>query len=93
MLSKDTVARRLESDKDISFAEFNCRVLQANSYLQLYRRYSCTLGVGGSDQWSNLTDDMDLIRKVKGESVHVMTNPLITELDGTKFGKTTGGAI
>ena len=93
MLSKDTVARRLESDEGISFTEFSYQILQANDYLQLYRRYGCTLEVGGNDQWGNLVGGMDLIRKVEGESVHVMTNPLITKSDGTKFGKTAGGAI
>lgn len=93
MLSKDTVARRLESDEGISFTEFSYQILQANDYLQLYRRYGCTLEVGGNDQWGNLVGGMDLIRKVEGDSVHVMTNPLITKSDGTKFGKTAGGAV
>lgn len=93
MLSKDIVARRLESEEGISYTEFSYQVLQANDYLELYRRYNCTLEVGGNDQWGNLVGGMDLIRKVEGASVHVMTNPLITKADGTKFGKTEGGAI
>lgn len=93
MLSKDIVARRLESDEGISYTEFSYQVLQANDYLELFRRYNCTLEVGGNDQWGNLVGGMDLIRKVEGESVHVLTNPLITKSDGTKFGKTEGGAI
>ncbi|PHP52233.1 tyrosine--tRNA ligase [Actinomyces ruminis] len=93
MLSKDIVARRLASEEGISFTEFSYQILQANDYLELYRRYGCTLEVGGNDQWGNLVGGMDLIHKVEGASVHVMTNPLITKADGTKFGKTEGGAI
>ncbi|SHI68696.1 tyrosyl-tRNA synthetase [Actinomyces denticolens] len=93
MLSKDIVARRLASEEGISYTEFSYQILQANDYLELYRRYGCTLEVGGNDQWGNLVGGMDLIHKVEGASVHVMTNPLITKADGTKFGKTEGGAI
>ncbi|MCL3778613.1 MULTISPECIES: tyrosine--tRNA ligase [unclassified Actinomyces] len=93
MLSKDIVARRLASDEGISFTEFSYQILQANDYLELYRRYGCTLELGGNDQWGNIVGGMDLIRKVEGASVHVMTNPLITKADGTKFGKSEGGAI
>ncbi|QPL06319.1 MULTISPECIES: tyrosine--tRNA ligase [Actinomyces] len=93
MLSKDIVARRLASDEGISYTEFSYQVLQANDYLELYRRYGCTLELGGNDQWGNIVGGMDLIRKVEGVSVHVMTNPLITKADGTKFGKSEGGAI
>ena len=93
MLSKDIVARRLASEEGISYTEFSYQVLQANDYLELYRRYGCTLEVGGNDQWGNLVGGMDLIHKVEGASVHVMTNPLITKADGTKFGKSEGGAI
>lgn len=93
MLSKDVVQRRLQSEEGISYTEFSYQILQANDYLELFRRYGCTLEVGGNDQWGNLVGGMDLIRKVEGESVHVMTNPLITKSDGTKFGKTEGGAI
>ena len=93
MLSKDVVARRLASEEGISYTEFSYQVLQANDYLELYRRYGCTLEVGGNDQWGNLVGGMDLIHKVEGASVHVMTNPLITKADGTKFGKTEGGAV
>ncbi|WP_136192173.1 tyrosine--tRNA ligase [Actinomyces procaprae] len=93
MLSKDIVARRLASEEGISFTEFSYQILQANDYLELFRRHGCTLEVGGNDQWGNLVGGMDLIHKVEGASVHVMTNPLITKADGTKFGKTEGGAI
>lgn len=93
MLSKDIVARRLNSDEGISFTEFSYQILQANDFLQLYRRYGCTMEIGGDDQWGNLVGGIDLIHKREGASVHVMTNPLITKSDGTKFGKSEGGAI
>ncbi|WP_216378054.1 tyrosine--tRNA ligase [Arcanobacterium phocae] len=93
MLSKDIVARRLQSDEGISFTEFSYQILQANDYLELYRRYNCTLELGGNDQWGNIVGGMDLIRKVEGTNVHVLTNQLITKSDGTKFGKTEGGAV
>ncbi|QJC21857.1 tyrosine--tRNA ligase [Arcanobacterium buesumense] len=93
MLSKDIVARRLQSDEGISFTEFSYQILQANDYLELYRRYNCTLELGGNDQWGNIVGGMDLVRKVEGASVHVLTNQLITKSDGTKFGKTEGGAV
>ena len=93
MLNKDIVARRLASDDGISYTEFSYQILQANDYLQLYRRYGCTLEVGGNDQWGNMAGGMDLIRKVEGAGVHVLTNPLVLKSDGTKFGKTEGGAI
>ena len=93
MLAKDAVARRLKSDEGISFTEFSYQILQANDYLQLYRKYGVTLETGGNDQWGNLVGGMDLIRKVEGKDVHVMTTPLITKSDGTKFGKSEGGAI
>ncbi|OKL49198.1 tyrosine--tRNA ligase [Boudabousia marimammalium] len=93
MIAKDTVARRLASDEGISFTEFSYQLLQANDYLELYRRYGCVLETGGNDQWGNLIGGTDLIRKAEGKSVHVLTTPLITKADGTKFGKSEGGAI
>ncbi len=93
MLNKDIVSRRLESSEGLSYTEFSYQVLQALDYLELYRRYGCTLETGGNDQWGNLVGGMDLIRKVEGESVNVLTSPIITKADGTKFGKTEGGAI
>ncbi|WP_350259054.1 tyrosine--tRNA ligase [Scrofimicrobium sp. R131] len=93
MLNKDIVARRLESDEGLSYTEFSYQVLQAYDYLELYRRYGCTLETGGNDQWGNLVGGMDLIRKVEGKQVSVLTSPIITKADGTKFGKTEGGAI
>lgn len=93
MLAKDIVARRLNSDEGISYTEFSYQILQAYDYLQLYRRYGCTLETGGNDQWGNLVGGMDLIHKVEGKSVSVLTTPIITKADGTKFGKSEGGAI
>lgn len=93
MLAKDIVARRLNSDEGISFAEFSYQVLQGNDFLHLYDQYHCTLELGGSDQWGNLTAGMDLIRKVRGVSVHVFTSPIITDNQGRKFGKSEGNAM
>lgn len=93
MLAKDIVARRLASDEGISYTEFSYQVLQANDYLELFRRYGCTLETGGNDQWGNMIGGVDLIRKVEGASTHVMTTPIITKADGTKFGKSEGGAV
>ncbi|MEE6274101.1 tyrosine--tRNA ligase [Georgenia wangjunii] len=93
MLAKDTVARRLASDEGISFTEFSYQILQGMDYLELNRRYGCTLQTGGNDQWGNLLSGAELIRKAEGRVVHVMTTPLITKADGTKFGKTEGGAV
>lgn len=93
MLKKEAVARRLASDEGISYTEFSYQILQANDFLQLYRRYGCTLETGGDDQWGNLIGGLDLIGRAEGTDVHVMTTPLITKADGTKFGKSEGGAI
>ncbi len=92
MLSRETVKARLES-VGISYTEFSYQILQANDFLELCRRYGCTLQIGGSDQWGNLVSGVDLIRRVTGESVHALATPLITKPDGTKYGKTEGGAI
>jgi tyrosyl-tRNA synthetase len=91
MLSKDSVANRLEAG--ISYTEFSYQVLQAFDYLELYRRNNCTLQLGGSDQWGNIVAGLDLIRRVEGGSAHALTIPLLTKSDGTKFGKTAGGSI
>ncbi|MDF7640938.1 tyrosine--tRNA ligase [Bifidobacterium sp. ESL0784] len=93
MLAKDTVARRLKSEEGISFTEFSYQVLQGNDFLHLYDEYNCTLQLGGSDQWGNLTSGLDLIRKVRGESVNVFTSPIITDSQGKKFGKSEGNAM
>lgn len=93
MLAKDTVARRLESDEGMSFTEFSYSLLQASDFRELNHRYGCTLQTGGNDQWGNLVAGHDFIRKADGTTVHVLTTPLITKSDGTKFGKTEGGAV
>ncbi|MFC2621060.1 MAG: tyrosine--tRNA ligase, partial [Pauljensenia sp.] len=93
MLGKDIVARRIASDEGISYTEFSYQVLQANDFLELFRREGCTLETGGNDQWGNMVGGVDLIRKVEGAETHVMTTPIITKADGTKFGKSEGGAI
>lgn len=93
MLAKDTVARRLNSEEGISFTEFSYQVLQGNDFLHLFDEYHCVLELGGSDQWGNLTSGLDLIRKVRGASVHVFTSPIITDAQGKKFGKSEGNAV
>ncbi|MHA7284379.1 tyrosine--tRNA ligase [Arthrobacter sp. TMS2-4] len=93
MIKKETVAKRLNSDEGISYAEFSYQILQGMDFLQLFRDYDCVLQTGGSDQWGNLTSGTDLVRKVEGTSVHAIGTPLITNSDGTKFGKSEGNAI
>ena len=93
MLAKDTVARRLASDEGISFTEFSYQILQGMDYLELFRRHGCTLQTGGNDQWGNLLSGVELVRKVEQAHVHALTTPLITKADGTKFGKSEGGAV
>ncbi len=90
MLARDTVKRRLESD-GISYTEFSYMLLQANDYVELNKRFGCTLQVGGGDQWGNIVSGVDLNRRVNGTSVHAVTVPLVTDSDGKKFGKSTGG--
>ena len=93
MLKKDAVASRLNSDAGISYTEFSYQILQGFDYLELYRLYGCVLQTGGSDQWGNLTSGTDLIHRVEGASVHAIGTPLVTNSDGTKFGKSEGNAI
>ncbi|WP_242088932.1 tyrosine--tRNA ligase, partial [Microbacterium lacticum] len=93
MLKKDAVAARLNSEAGISYTEFSYQILQGMDYLELYRQYDCVLQTGGSDQWGNLTSGTDLIHRVEGRSVHAIGTPLITNSDGTKFGKSEGNAI
>lgn len=93
MLKKDAVAARLNSDAGISYTEFSYQILQGMDFLELYRQYDCVLQTGGSDQWGNLISGSDLIHKVEGASVHAIGTPLITNSDGTKFGKSEGNAI
>ena len=93
MLKKDAVAARLNSEAGISYTEFSYQILQGMDYLELYRQYDCVLQTGGSDQWGNLTSGTDLIHRVEGVHVHAIGTPLITNSDGTKFGKSEGNAI
>jgi tyrosyl-tRNA synthetase len=93
MIKKDAIATRLASQEGISYTEFSYQLLQGMDYLHLYRTYGCTLQTGGADQWGNLTAGSDLINRVEHKSVHLMTTPLVTKADGTKFGKTEGGTV
>ncbi|SDZ44715.1 tyrosyl-tRNA synthetase [Herbiconiux ginsengi] len=93
MLKKDAVSARLNSDAGISYTEFSYQILQGLDYLELYRSYGCVLQTGGSDQWGNLTSGTDLIHRTEHVSVHAIGTPLITNSDGTKFGKSEGNAI
>jgi tyrosyl-tRNA synthetase len=93
MIAKEAVARRLNSDAGISYTEFSYQVLQGMDFLELFRRYGCTLQTGGSDQWGNLTAGTELIRKSEGASVHALATPLLVKADGTKFGKTESGTV
>ncbi|OMH31548.1 tyrosine--tRNA ligase [Tersicoccus sp. Bi-70] len=93
MIKKEIVASRLNSDEGISYAEFSYQILQGMDFLELHRQYGCTLQTGGSDQWGNLTSGTELVRKVEGRGVHAIGTPLITNADGTKFGKSEGNAI
>lgn len=93
MIKKEIVAKRLNSDEGISYTEFSYQILQGNDFLELNRRYGISLQCGGSDQWGNLTSGTELVRKVESTSVHAMGTPLITNSDGTKFGKSEGNAI
>lgn len=90
MLDRDTVRRRLDGD-GISYTEFSYMLLQANDYVELRRRFGCSLQIGGSDQWGNIIAGVRLVRQQLGASVHALTVPLVTAADGTKFGKSTGG--
>jgi tyrosyl-tRNA synthetase len=92
MLAKEAVSARLEAG-GISYTEFSYQVMQALDYLELYRRHGCTLQLGGSDQWGNLTAGVDLIRRVEGATVHALATPLITRPDGEKFGKSEGSTL
>ncbi|MET8690757.1 tyrosine--tRNA ligase [Streptomyces sp. NPDC004732] len=94
MLTKDSVARRLESQEGISYTEFSYQLLQGMDFLELNRRYGCTLQTGGSDQWGNLTAGIDLIHRLQPDAtVHALGTPLMLKSDGTKFGKSEGGAV
>ena len=91
MLARDTVKRRLESG--ISFTEFSYFLLQSMDFLELHRRHGIDLQFGGSDQWGNITGGAELVRRSTGDQVHAFATPLVTKADGTKYGKTEGGAL
>lgn len=93
MLKKDAVSARLNSEAGISYTEFSYQILQGMDFLELYRTYGCVLQTGGSDQWGNLTSGVDLVHHVEHVGVHAIGTPLITNSDGTKFGKSEGNAI
>src|SRR4051794_19649354 len=90
MLDRDTVRRRLEGE-GISYTEFSYMLLQANDYVELNKRYGCALQIGGSDQWGNIIAGVRLVRQKQGATVHALTTPLVTDSEGNKFGKSTGG--
>ena len=90
MLARETVKRRLATD-GMSYTEFSYLLLQSQDYLQLFRRYGCKLQIGGSDQWGNIVGGVELVRRVEGATVHALTTPLVTDSEGRKFGKSTGG--
>lgn len=91
MLARETVRRRLESG--ISYTEFSYVLLQSMDFLTLHRQHGVSLQFGGSDQWGNLTGGVELIRRAEGATAHAFATPLITKADGTKYGKTEGGAL
>ena len=93
MLAKESVKRRLESEDGITYTEFSYSLLQAYDFLELYQRFGCTLQMGGSDQWGNITAGMDLIRRLRNGKAYGLVMPLITTASGTKFGKTESGTI
>jgi len=90
MLGRETVKRRLEND-GISYTEFSYMLLQANDFVQLRREHDCILQIGGGDQWGNLVAGVDLNRRIDGAQTHALTVPLVTDSEGNKFGKSTGG--
>src|SRR3954464_10755337 len=93
MLQKESVSRRLESEEGISYTEFSYLLLQARDFLELFDRYGCTLQMGGSDQWGNITAGIDLVRKLRAKKAHGLVWPLMTTAAGTKFGKTEAGTV
>ena len=93
MLAKDSVRSRLDSESGLSFTEFSYSLLQANDFRYLYEHHGVELQAGGSDQWGNIVAGVDLIRRRLGQHAHAVTHPLVTKSDGTKFGKSAGGAV
>jgi tyrosyl-tRNA synthetase len=93
MLSFDSVKLRLDREQSLSFLEFNYMILQAYDFLELSRRAGCRLQMGGSDQWGNIVNGVELARRMDGREVFGLTTPLITTADGAKMGKTVAGAV
>ncbi|MZR13876.1 tyrosine--tRNA ligase [Maritimibacter sp. DP07] len=93
MLSFESVKSRLDREQSLSFLEFNYMILQAYDFLELNRRYGCTLQMGGSDQWGNIVNGIDLTRRVLDTEIYGLTSPLLTTSDGKKMGKSAGGAM
>ena len=93
MLSFESVKSRLDREQSLSFLEFNYMILQAYDFLELNRRHGCLLQMGGSDQWGNIVNGVDLARRACGAEVHGLTSPLLTTADGRKMGKTASGAV
>lgn len=94
MIQKESVKQRIEREgSGISFTEFSYMLLQSCDFAELHRRYDCSVQIGGSDQWGNITGGIDLTRRVHGARVHGLTLPLVTKADGTKFGKTESGTV
>ena len=93
MLTFDSVKLRLEREQPLTFLEFNYMILQAYDYLELNRRYGCTLQMGGSDQWGNIVNGMELTRRVEGNQAYALTSPLLTTASGAKMGKSASGAV
>ncbi|MCW8196227.1 tyrosine--tRNA ligase [Proteobacteria bacterium 005FR1] len=94
MINKESVKQRIEREGEgISYTEFSYMILQSLDFAELYKRYNCTLQIGGSDQWGNITGGVDLVRRLHGGTAHGLTLPLVTKADGTKFGKTESGTI
>ena len=94
MIKKESVQQRINrEDQGISYTEFSYSLLQGYDFAELYRRHGCQLQIGGSDQWGNITAGTDLTRRIHQKQVYGLTLPLVTKADGTKFGKTEGGAV
>lgn len=94
MIQKESVRRRVEDpNQGISYTEFSYMLLQSYDFVVLNRRYGCTIQMGGNDQWGNITAGIDLVRRMEGKQAHAITFPLVTRADGTKFGKSSGGAV
>ena len=93
MLTFDSVKMRLDREQPLTFLEFNYMILQAYDFMELSRKYGCRLELGGSDQWGNIVNGIELGRRIDGAELFGITTPLITKSDGSKMGKSVDGAI